>query len=175
MLVPVRSATAPPEVKIGKKVTEVLAYSVFDSSTSVLFGTSWSVLEAIAADRIDHRRGRWAVIDLPAARCICDSRRAWHPDTLWVRNRLGIAGLNNVLRHAHGDALQINRGGHDQTALHIAVQVIDDTDLLHLRAEIVVHRVEALLQRNAASDGGRENDGAEAETDQHFTKGEAGD
>ena len=34
--VPVCSAGFPPLVKIGMKVTEVLAYSVFDSSTSVV-------------------------------------------------------------------------------------------------------------------------------------------
>src|SRR5205085_11141644 len=47
--------------------------------------------------------------------------------------------------------------------------------LLHLRAEVVVHGGKALLKRNAGSNGGSENDGTEAETDQHFTKGEAGD
>jgi hypothetical protein len=40
MLVPVRDATVSPDVKIGKNVTEVLAHSVFASSTSVLFGTN---------------------------------------------------------------------------------------------------------------------------------------
>src|SRR5207302_6558307 len=34
-------------VKIGLNVTDVLAYSVFANSTSVDFGTNWSVLEAI--------------------------------------------------------------------------------------------------------------------------------
>jgi hypothetical protein len=47
MLVPVREATALPEVKIGMKVTDVFAYSVFANSTSVDVGTNWSVLEAI--------------------------------------------------------------------------------------------------------------------------------
>ena len=32
----------------------------------------------------------------------------------------------------------------------------------------------ALLQRHTASDGGCKNDEAEAEADQHFTEGEAG-
>jgi hypothetical protein len=43
----VRKAALPLEVKIGMKVTEVLAYSVLANSTSVDWGTNWSVLEAI--------------------------------------------------------------------------------------------------------------------------------
>ena len=47
MLVPVPLATEPPEANMGVKVTEVFAYSVLANSTSVVFGTSWSVLAAI--------------------------------------------------------------------------------------------------------------------------------
>ena len=46
-VVPVRSAGKLPEVKMGRKLMLVLVYSVLDNSTSVVCGTSWSVLDAI--------------------------------------------------------------------------------------------------------------------------------
>jgi hypothetical protein len=45
--VPVRAAGLPAMVKMGMKVTAVLAYSVFANSTSVVCGINWSVLEAM--------------------------------------------------------------------------------------------------------------------------------
>ena len=47
MLVPLPFATDPAQANMGVKVTDVFAYSVLANSTSVVFGTSWSVLAAI--------------------------------------------------------------------------------------------------------------------------------
>jgi len=63
-VVPFRSVAKLPDVKIGKNVTVVLVYSVFASSTSVVCGTSWSVLEAtIVTVPFSVRKIDWPLIE----------------------------------------------------------------------------------------------------------------
>jgi len=58
-VVPLREIGVPPEVKIGWNVMLVFAYSVLASSTSVVCGTNWSVLDA------RHQLGGYAVYQGP--------------------------------------------------------------------------------------------------------------
>src|SRR5438270_3728705 len=115
------------------------------------------------------------IVDLPTARGVRDGWRARRAHQRRIGNSLSVTRLNDVIGKAHGYALQIDGGRHDEAAFYIAIQIVNDTNLLHVGSEVVIHRAEAFLQRNAGSDGGREDNGAETDANQHFTQGEAGD
>ena len=59
------------------------------------------------------------------------------------------------------------------TAFYVAVKVIDDANLLHMRREEVVDRIKTLLQTDRRSDGGSKNDRADCERSRCFNEGEA--
>ena len=53
------------------------------------------------------------------------------------------------------DALQIDGSRYGQASFHIAIEVIDNANLLHLGREVVVDCIQRLLQGN----GGRHDSG----------------
>src|SRR5437879_12766936 len=71
------------------------------------------------------------------------------------------------------NALQIDRSRHDKSALHIAIEIIDDANLLHVGREIIIDGVKTFLEANRRRDHRRKNNGADSQSYRYFNESEA--
>src|SRR6266403_1502146 len=98
-----------------------------------------------AANRVNHGARRVAVIHLTSTRRVRHRGSSRRSDQIRVSYGLGLTGLDDVGWDRNGDRLQIGRGYDDEAALHIAAQVLDNPDLLHVRPKKGVDRVKTFL------------------------------
>ena len=107
----------------------------------------FSAQDRQAVDRVNNGARRVPIIHLRTARRVGDGGSAGSPDQRRIRDCFRIPSLNDVVRSSDRNRLKIHRGRDDQPTFHIAAEVIDNANLLHVCREIIVDRVEAFLKR----------------------------